>query len=86
MQPGDRVVLAGPDIDRLVGALQTRGYDVVGPTVRDGAIIYDRLASASDLPVGLTDEQAPGRYRLAKRQDGAFFGTAKNSSEFSVCL
>ncbi|HJS57827.1 MAG TPA: 4Fe-4S dicluster domain-containing protein [Vicinamibacteria bacterium] len=58
----------------MVAVLISRGYEVVGPTVRDGAIVYDRLASLSDLPVGLTDEQAGGRYRLSRREDGAFFG------------
>ncbi len=47
---------------------------MVGPTARDGAIIYDELGSTSDLPVGWTDEQEAGRYRLKKRDDKALFG------------
>jgi ferredoxin len=56
--------------------LRSRGYRVVGPTVRDGAIVYGELAAAAALPAGWTDEQAPGRYRLARRDDGALFGYA----------
>jgi formate hydrogenlyase subunit 6/NADH:ubiquinone oxidoreductase subunit I len=42
--------------------------------VRDGAIVYDTLASAADLPRGVSDEQQGGNYRLRPREDGAFFG------------
>jgi ferredoxin len=46
----------------------------VGPTIREGAIVYDRVASASDLPAGWTDEQDGGKYRLKRRKDEAIFG------------
>jgi len=44
--------------------------------VRDGAIVYDVVESLSDLPVGWTDEQEAGRYRLRHRNnsDKALFG------------
>ena len=48
----------------LLQQLEQAGYVCVGPTVRDGAIVYDRLNSAADLPTGLSDEQAPGTYRI----------------------
>jgi sulfhydrogenase subunit beta (sulfur reductase) len=50
------------------------GYELIGPAVRDGAIVYDAIGSAEDLPVGWTDEQGPGRYRLKRRPDAALFG------------
>ncbi len=62
------------ELDRLFGALAQRGYTLVGPTARDGAIVYDELSSAADLPVGWTDEQDGGTYRLRARSDGARFG------------
>ena len=61
-------------IERLIEVLHRRGYEVVGPTVRDEAIVYDRLEKLADLPVGWTDEQEAGSYRLKRRQDGALFG------------
>jgi len=61
-------------LDALLTALRARGYTVVGPTRRDGAIVYDELASADDLPAGWTDEQAPAAYRLKRRADAARFG------------
>jgi ferredoxin len=60
----------------LFGALAERGFRIVGPTVRDGAIVYDEVASADDLPAGWSDEQAPGSYRLKRRDDSARFGYA----------
>lgn len=69
-------VLPRGDFDALLDALRAEGYGVVGPTVRDGAIVYDRVARASDLPEGWTDVQAPGRYRLERRADRALFGYA----------
>jgi ferredoxin len=44
--------------------------------VRDGAIVYDDLDSASDLPIGVTDRQERGSYRLEQRDDEARFGYA----------
>jgi ferredoxin len=63
-------------LDALIGALQQRGYTVVGPTVHDGAIVYDEIESAADLPVGWTDVQDGGTYRLRRRDDEARFGYA----------
>ncbi|MGE5273051.1 MAG: 4Fe-4S dicluster domain-containing protein [Verrucomicrobiota bacterium] len=63
-------------LDALVAALSARGYTVVGPTVRDGAIVYEELGTASDLPAGWTDVQDGGSYRLERRDDEARFGFA----------
>lgn len=63
-------------VDELFDALARRGYTVVGPTVGDGAIVYGELRSAADLPVGWTDEQDGGHYRLRRRDDEALFGYA----------
>ncbi|MFT3772160.1 MAG: 4Fe-4S dicluster domain-containing protein [Minicystis sp.] len=60
----------------LLAAVRADGYRLVGPTVRDGAIVYGDVHSIDDLPAGWTADQAGGRYRLRKRQDGALFGYA----------
>jgi ferredoxin len=67
------VVLRASEIGALIGALQRRGYTVVGPTVRDAAIIYAEISSAADLPAGWSDTQEPGRYRLNHRDVPALF-------------
>jgi ferredoxin len=61
-------------LDALVAALRERGYCVVGPTRRDGAIVYDEIASAAELPAGWTETQEAGAYRLERRADEARFG------------
>jgi ferredoxin len=67
-------VLPAEGLGELFAALVRRGYTLVGPTARDGAVVYDRLSSPEDLPVGLTDEHGAGRYRLRPRPDRAYFG------------
>ena len=62
------------ELDHLIETIKRRGYTVIGPTVRDSAIIYDELQSPNDLPVGWTDEQTNGSYRLKHRDDAAVFG------------
>jgi ferredoxin len=69
-------VIAPEALDDLIGALRHRGFRVLGPTVRDGAIVYDELEGAHELPVGWTDRQEAGTYRLERREDEARFGYA----------
>jgi Fe-S-cluster-containing hydrogenase component 2 len=66
--------LSREGLGRLLAALAERGYQVVGPTVRQGAIVYDRIASTEDLPSGWTDRQEAGTYRLERRDDDCYFG------------
>ncbi len=76
--PAERAnaVIARDDLQALIDALGGRGYRVLGPTVRDGAIIYDGIARLQDLPVGWTERQEAGRYHLEHRDDEALFGFA----------
>lgn len=71
---GGHVVIAKPSLESVFGALREAGYTLIGPTVADGAIIYADIAAVADLPVGWTDEQGPGRYRLRRRADDRYFG------------
>ena len=69
-------VISPDGLQALVEALRDRGYRVLGPTVRDGAIVYDELESAAELPVGWTENQDAATYRLERRDDEARFGYA----------
>jgi ferredoxin len=71
-----RALIAPEAMDALIGALASRGYTVIGPTIRDGAIVLDEIAGRHDLPVGWTDVQEAGEYRLERRGDEALFGYA----------
>jgi sulfhydrogenase subunit beta (sulfur reductase) len=70
------VLLSPSRVGLLIRVLIRRGYDVIGPTIRDGAILYDRISSEKDLPTGWTDEQQGGKYQLKRRSDDAIFGYA----------
>ena len=59
---------------QLLAGLQRRGYQLIGPTVRDQAVVLDVIEKVEDLPAGWTDRQEPGGYRLERREDGALFG------------
>ena len=61
-------VVTRADFQRLFEALKAPGYYLVGPTIRDGAIIYDQI--------GWMDQQDGGTYRLKKRGNAALFGYA----------
>jgi sulfhydrogenase subunit beta (sulfur reductase) len=70
------LVLGRDDLDGLFHALRDAGYRVVGPTVRDGAIVLDDLTTPADLPLGVGELQDGGTYRLRQRDDPAAFGYA----------
>lgn len=73
-ETGAKVVIERAHLQRLMDALKERGYRVMGPTIRDGAVTYGDVASARDLPIGWIDEQEGGSYRLKQSGDEAVFG------------
>ncbi|HLG98378.1 MAG TPA: 4Fe-4S dicluster domain-containing protein [Bryobacteraceae bacterium] len=60
----------------LIAALGRRGYEVIGPRLKDGAICYGPIEHLDDLPMGWTSEQGPASYHLKRRADAALFGFA----------
>ena len=71
--------LARAHLPDLFTALADAGYRCVGPTVRDGAIVYDRITGVADLPRGVHDAQAPGRYRLREGDTPRHFAWANGA-------
>ncbi len=61
------------DFQSVLERLRGLGYRVVGPRVQDAAVVYDDLDSVADMPVGYTDEQDGGHYRLKKNGNAAYF-------------
>lgn len=61
--------LARDRLQALIDGILAAGYACLGPKVRDGAILYEPLDNAAELPVGARDRQIPGQYRL-ERGDG----------------
>ena len=63
-------------VDALIGVLAGRGYTVIAPTVRDGAIVLDEVTGVADLPIGWSDEQEAATYRLHRNGSRSLFAYA----------
>jgi ferredoxin len=68
-----RLSLPREDLGKLVEALCTDGWRIVAPVVDEGAVVYDEIRQAQELPRGYVDEQKPGSYRLVKTDSGRWF-------------
>jgi len=79
---GAQVIVDRDGFAAVLRALTETGHQLIGPTVRDGAIVLDTLRGVDDLPRGVGDDQAPGRYRLRDRGDDALFGFAVSPHSF----
>jgi ferredoxin len=64
-------VIAG--LDDLIAVLRGDGYQVIGPTVRDDALVLEEIRSAEVLPYGVGVTLEAGTYRLRQREDQAAF-------------
>ena len=71
---GAKLAMAAAAFPQLLAALDRLGYQMVGPTLRDGQLLYGDLVGVADLPVGWTDAQEPGVFSLQPRDDQALFG------------
>lgn len=69
-----RATISREGLQHLIDLLRRQGYCVVGPALRDGAIVYDEVTALEDLPAGWTDHQDAASYRLLRRDDEALFG------------
>jgi sulfhydrogenase subunit beta (sulfur reductase) len=85
-QVGVQVRLEASDFQHLLDALAERGYEVMGPTLEDGQLIYGKISQVTNLPIGWTATQEAGTYRLEKRGDQAFFGFAVGQQSWKQFL
>ena len=85
-RPPPKYRLSTRDFHRLFELLHASGYRVLGPTLQTGAIVLDTLLSPDELPVGWTEVQEAGRYRLQRRQDNAYFGFANGPQSWKKYL
>jgi sulfhydrogenase subunit beta (sulfur reductase) len=67
-------ILSVSGLESLLNHLTTRGYRLVGPTLRDGAVIIDAIDGIRDLPKGTGDDHDPAQYKVTRRADEAYFG------------
>ncbi|MGO9134584.1 MAG: 4Fe-4S dicluster domain-containing protein [Methylovirgula sp.] len=76
MQIGEKFTITHDGLAALIAGLRRRGFRVIGPRLRDQAIVYDDIETLADLPQGLSDVQDGGRYRVIERGDDKLFGYA----------
>ncbi len=80
------VVIEPAALESLFAVLKENGYRLVGPTVRDQVIVLDEIQSPQDLPIGWTDDQAPGRYRLKPSGVQTYFNYVVGPQSFKKFL
>ena len=68
------VAIPKASLQQVFDNLRAAGFSLIGPTVRDGAIVLEEIEGLDDLPQGWVDEQQPGQYRLKKSRDNQYFG------------
>jgi len=61
---GSTIALPKAALEKLVANLHRMGYQVLGPQIQDGAIVYKPLESAQVLPRGYTSQQDSAHYHL----------------------
>jgi sulfhydrogenase subunit beta (sulfur reductase) len=66
--------LSHEDLDRLLGILRNEGWETIGPTLRDGAVMYDAVRGLADLPTGLRDVHGQGTYHVTQTDAPDLFG------------
>lgn len=72
----DAYCLPKENLRELLKALIRCGYQIIGPQLSDGAMVYAPLTESSRLPQGWLDEQDGGHYRLRQDPEGGYFDYA----------
>ncbi|MGD3110654.1 4Fe-4S dicluster domain-containing protein [Streptomyces sp. YGL11-2] len=70
----------------LIQVLAARGRTVIGPTLRDGAIVLAELTDGDELPYGWGVELEAGHYRVRPRGDGAAFAHSAGPQSWKTYL
>jgi ferredoxin len=73
-------------LEPLVATLRDDGYRVIGPTVRDHAIVLAEIESADALPYGWGATLRPGGYQLGRRDDRAAFANSAGPQSWKSFL
>lgn len=74
MEPAD--FLPRHRLQSLLDHLLQQGFEILAPQVRDGAILFRPTQHVDQLPRGVTQQQAPGHYRLQQGDSPRCFSWA----------
>jgi sulfhydrogenase subunit beta (sulfur reductase) len=70
---GSTAALAKPQLDAILARLQEKGYQTLGPCIRDDAVVYAPIRTMADLPQGFTSQEEAGRYRIVASGNKRYF-------------
>lgn len=70
----------------LIELLQREGYRVIGPVLRDGAIVYTDIDSVDELPAGVLLQARPGRLHASETQLPRYFAWANGPQALKPLL
>ena len=83
---GSMVAIQKPAFDQLLANLRAKGYETLGPKVRDAAIVYAPIDGLADLPQGYTSEQGRGHYRLVHTGHSRYFDITPGAQSWKQFL
>jgi sulfhydrogenase subunit beta (sulfur reductase) len=83
---GSSVALPKNGLEGLITNLRQMGYQVLGPKVKDNAIIYGPLGGMDELPRGYISVQDAARYRLVQTGHERYFDITPGASSWKQFL
>ena len=73
LEIGTTVAIQKAELEGLFAQLVKMGYEVIGPKAKDHTILHAPLKTASELPLGYSSIQAPGKYQLVQNNHQNYF-------------
>jgi ferredoxin len=67
------VIFPKPSLQRVLDNLHDTGFELIGPTIRDGSVVLANITNIAQLPVGWALEQKPGSSRLLRTRSTDYF-------------
>jgi sulfhydrogenase subunit beta (sulfur reductase) len=73
LERGTTVAIQKSELNGLIARLRSLGYEVIGPKAKDNSIVHAPLETASELPIGYSSVQGPGKYQLVRNGQQNYF-------------
>ncbi len=80
------VIFPKPALQRVFDNLHGIGFQLIGPCIRDGALILDRIEKLSELPIGWAVEQSAGISRIVRTHATDYFGCSVGAHSWKQFL
>jgi len=72
MKLNQELFISKKSLEIILGNLKLMGYKIIGPKLKNGAVVFSEIDSISELPIGYVDVQGPGKYEI-KKSGGSYF-------------